>query len=463
MAGKLESTEQSEAAGSSSASAPKAARAAHHHEHLNHPGLLRIGRTPIHFFGVAVAFFAVGVAAMPFVIADVASFFYQMRPLALVHTFTLGWITAAMMGVMYRYVPALTHHPVPYPRMALVQLVLYVIGVAGMIAHFEIGIWLGLWLAAIVVVISVLMFAAEIIPCLWAQVGRGVAETGMFLGVCFLLLAAAIGLTLGLDKTYDFLGGSVLTNLSSHVHFAALGWVTLTICAVSYRMLPAFLLPKIELPAAAIWQLYALTIGIIGLGVTLLTGVAGATLWSTVIAASLLAYIFTIGRLVRTRRMPLDWTSRHALCGIFWLVIAIAMGLALTVTGADGEYGSRIASAYGVMGLLGWISNFIIGMSYQLFPGFVARARTGLGWPAVTIAELSIPRTRPFVFIAYNLGVAMVAGGLLAGSIDLAVGGSVCIAAGGVVYSAVTLWTLSFAYRAAMPSAARTDLRILPS
>lgn len=418
---------------------------------------------PIHFFAVAVAFFAVGVAAMPFVVGDVAVFFYQIKPLALVHTFTLGWITAAMMGVMYRYVPALTHHPIPHPRMAFAQLVLYVIGVLGMIVHFAVGLWLGLWTAAIVVVISILMFAAEIIPCLWSQVGRGVAETGMFLGVCFLVLAAAIGLTLGIDKTYDFLGGSVLTNLASHVHFAALGWVTLTICAVSYRMLPAFLLPKIKLPAAAIWQLYALTIGIVGLGVTLLIRVPGVTFWSVVIAASLLAYIFTIGRLVRTRRMPIDWTSRHAICGIAWLVIAIAMGLALTLTGADGDYGSRIAAAYGVMGLLGWISNFIIGMSYQLFPGFVTRARTSAGWAPVTIAELSIPRPRPFVFLAYNLGVAMVVCGLLAGSIDLAITGSAWIAAGGLVYAAVTLWTLSFAYRATMPPAARTELRILPS
>jgi hypothetical protein len=463
MPGTADTSERPEASAASPGSAPEAAPAADHHAHLNHRDLLRIGRTPIHFFAVAVVFFAVGVGAMPFVIAEVAGFFYQMTPLALVHTFTLGWITAAIMGVMYRYVPALTHHPVPYPRMALAQLALYVIGVSGMIAHFAIGIWLGLWLAAIVVVISVLMFAAEIIPCLWAQVGRGVAETGMFLGVCFLVLAAAIGLTLGLDKTYDFLGGSVLTNLSSHVHFAALGWVTLTICAVSYRMLPAFLLPKLKLPAAAIWQLYGLTIGIVGLGVTLLIGVAGATLWSVVIAASLLAYIFTIAKLMRTRRMPLDWTPRHAICGILWLVMAIAMGIALTFTGAGGEYGSRIASAYGVTGLLGWISNFIIGMSYQLFPGFVARARVGAGWPPVTIAELSIPRSRPFVFIAYNLGVAMVAGGLLAGSIDLAVAGSASIAAGGIVYAAVTLWTLSFAYRSSMPSAAQTDLRILPS
>ncbi len=463
MPGKIGNEGQSEAAGSSPASAPKAAQAAHQHEHTNHPDLFRIGRTPIHFFAVAVAFFAVGVAAMPLVITDVAGFFYQMTPLALVHTFTLGWITATIMGVMYRYVPALTRHPVPYPRMAIAQLVLYVIGVSGMIAHFEIGIWVGLWLSAIMVVTSVLMFAAEIIPCLWAQVGRGIAETGMFLGVCFLVLAAALGLTLGLDKTYSFLGGNVLTNLSSHVHFAALGWVTLTICAVSYRMLPAFLLPTIEIPAAAIRQLYALTIGIVGLGVTLLFGFVGVTIWSGVIAASLLAYIFTIGRLVRTRRMPLNWTSRHAICGVLWLVIAIAMGLALTFTGAQSEYGSRIAAAYGVMGLLGWISNFIIGMSYQLFPGFVVRARTTLGWPAVAIAELSIAQTRPFVFITYNLGVAMIAGGLLAGSIGLAVAGSVFIVAGGVVYSVVALWTLSFAYRRAIPSAARTDLRILPS
>jgi hypothetical protein len=445
MPGTVETSERSQTAGASN------------------PDLLRIGRTPIHFFVLAVAFFAAGVSAMPFVIGDVAVFFYQIKPLALVHTFTLGWITAAMMGVMYRYVPALTHHPLPYPRMALVQFVLYAIGVSGMIVHFAIGLWLGLWTVAIVVVISILMFAAEIMPCLWPQVGRGVAETGMFLGVCFLVLAAAIGLTLGIDKTYNFLGGSVLTNLSSHVHFAALGWVTLTICAVSYRMLPAFLLPEIKLPAAAIRQLYALTIGVIGLGLTLLLGIPGVTLWSIAIGASLLAYIFTVGKLVRTRRMPLDWTSRHALCGIAWLVIAIALGVVLTFTGAGGEYGSRIAAAYGVMGLLGWISNFIIGMSYQLFPGFVTRARTSVGWAPVTIAELSLPRPRPFVFIVYNFGVAMVVGGLLAGSIDLALAGSAGIAAAGIVYAAVTLWTLSFAYRSSMPSSVRKDLRILPS
>ena len=124
--------------------------------------------------------------------------------------------------------------------------------------------------------------------------------------------------------------------------------------------------------------------------------------------------------------------------------------------------GSRIASAYGTMGLLGWISNFIIGMSYQLFPGFVAHARSAAGWRAVTIAELSIKRPRWLVFIAYNAGVAVLVAGFMFPSVALAQAGAVGIALGGLVYSAMTLWTLSFAYRKAVPNAANNPLRVLP-
>jgi hypothetical protein len=423
---------------------------------------LRIGRTPLHFFVVALIFFVGGMIALPFVVPAVAAFFYQPGPLALTHTFTLGWITAAVIGVMYRYVPALTRRAVPYPRLALAQVALYAIGVSGMIAHFTIGIWSGVWLAAIVVVLSIVIFAANMFPCLWPQAGRGVAETGMFLALCFLILAASLGFTLAFDKDYDFLRGDVLTNLGSHVHFAAVGWVTLTICAVSYRMLPAFLLPRATLPPRALWQIYALTIAVLGLGFTLLFRLEGAPLWALLIVASLLAYIVMIARLVRTRRMPFDWTTRHALAGIGWLAIAGMLGVMLSITGAQSDVGNRLAGAYGFAGLLGFISNFIIGMSYKLFPGFVARARAGSGWPAVTNAELSEARPQPIVFATFNGGLAIIVVGLLAGWVRAAVAGGIAIALGGITYAIVTLWTLSYAYRSAIPRAARTELRVLP-
>ena len=424
--------------------------------------LLRIGRTPLHFFVVSVIFFAIGVTALPFVVPSIAQFFYQPLPLALTHTFTLGWITAAVIGVMYRYVPALTRHAVPYPRLALVQVALYAIGVSGIVAHFTIGIWPGIWLAAIVIIVSIAIFAMNMFPCLWPHAGDGVAETGMFLSLCFLILAASLGFTLAFDKSYDFLGGDVLTNLASHVHFAAVGWVTLTICAVSYRMLPAFLLPRVTLPPRALWQLYALAIAVLGLGFTLLFGIGGATFWALAIVASLAAYVLLIARMVRARRMPIDWTTRHALAGLGWLAVAAILGVTLSVTGGQSDLGNRLAGAYGFAGLLGFISNFIIGMSYKLFPGFVARARSGMGWPAVTNAELSDTRPQPYVFAGFNGGLVFAVAGLLGGWLPIVEVGGIAISCGGLAYAATALWTLSYAYRSALPASARTALRILP-
>jgi hypothetical protein len=403
---------------------------------------IRCARIPIDFFVVATLSFACGIAAAPWVVAAVAGYFYQSSVLALVHTFALGWITAAIMGVMYRYVPALTHRTLPYPRLLLPQFALYVIGISGMVSHFALGSWSGIWSAALVVMVSVALFAANIFPLLWPQVGCSVAETGMFLALCFLLIAAMLGFLLAFDKSYGFLGNSVISNLASHAHLATIGWVTLTICSVSYRMVPAMALPGSALPKSAAWQLYGLAGGVIGLAVTLLARVPGLALWSVAIAMALIAYIITIARLVWTHRKPIDWSVRHAIAGIAWLMAAIGTGIALAFIGAETELGARIASSYGVAGILGWFGNFIIGVSYYLFPGFVMRVRGLRGWRAMSPIELSIPQPRSTVFVAFNAGLALVVAGLLVANIAVCVIATAIIGVAGLMYSAATMWTL---------------------
>ncbi|HZO81745.1 MAG TPA: hypothetical protein VFB33_08620 [Candidatus Binataceae bacterium] len=407
---------------------------------------------PVNFFILAVLFFAVGIAAAPLLVPRVvANYFYGPWQLAIVHTFTLGWITASIMGVMYRYAPALVRRPLPFPRLAVAQLVLFFIGASGMVSHFAIGIWLGIWLAALVMLASVVLFAVNLLPLLWPQLGAGVAETGMFAAIWFLLAAATLGLLLAMDKSYGFMGGSLLTNLGAHAALAAAGWVTVAICAVSYRMLPAFILPAVPLPRAAIYQLYALIVGVVGLAATLLAGVRGATVWAVLIALSLLAYLATMARLMRTRRMALDWTARHALAGFVWLGASAAAAVALAGGGASSLEGSRLAAAFGAAGLLGFFSNFIIGMSYHLFAGFVVRARSAAGWVAVRAESLGTARPRLFVFVAFNAGVLALSAGLMAGAATVGTAGAALAALGGLVYAAVTLRTLSFAYRSAAP------------
>jgi hypothetical protein len=249
--------------------------------------------------------------------------------------------------------------------------------------------------------------------------------------------------------------------LGAHVVFAAIGWVTLTMCAASYRFIPAFLLPTVKLPSAALWQIGVLAISVAGLGLTLLFGVGGAVLWAAAVALSLIAYLLVLHRLIHSRRMKIDWGLRHAQTGAAWLVVAIVLGAAVAWRSGWSEDGAHLTGALGAAGLLGWMINFIIGMSYQLFPGFVSRVRSALGWPAVTIAELSVPRMHPFVFVLYNCGTGLVVIAFLVASSDLALWGSILLAGGTSLYACTTIWGLSFAYRKSLPASANSPLRVL--
>src|SRR5574337_767689 len=402
---------------------------------------IRMARLPMHFFISAVALFGLGVSVLPWVVDDLVEFFYQPQILATTHTFTLGWITSAIMGVMYRLVPAITKRPLPFPRLARWQFGLYIFSATGLMAHMLIGAWPPTWMAAAVIVLTVIFFAMNMLYCLGPAFHRSPAETGMCMSIGFLLLAATLGFLLALDKSLGFLPGNVLTNLASHAHLAALGWVSLTICSISYRMAPAFLLSELTVPRVAIWQLYSLAAGVAGLAMSLLGWIAGASVWSAVILLSLRAFVGILQTLMRNRRIPIDWTMRHALAGIVCLLLAVGLGFSLLRVDPDSALGNRVAGAYGVLGLLGWVTNLIIGMSFKLFPGFVVGVRERRGWSTLAITEFSLSRYRPFVFFPLNIGVLTLAVGLIAAQAATAQLGALILALGGLIYVAVMGYT----------------------
>ena len=431
-------------------------------DHAAHATVIASGtiRLPIHFFVLSVFWFVYGSIELPWIAPKAIRLFYQPTVLSLVHVFTLGFITSAIMGVMYRYVPALTHRSIPYPRLAMVQFAAYVIGVAGMVSHFALDQWSGLWWSAAMVLASIILFAIDLIPLLWTGFGNGIAETGMFGAICFLLVAAALGLLMGLEEVHGFLWGNLVASLGGHATFAAIGWMTLTICAAAYRFVPAFILPKKQLPPFALWQIVALAIATLGLGTSILFGLDQTLLWSLLIAGALLAWMIIMITLIRSRRMPIEWSSGHALAGMLWLIVAIVLGQLVAWSGAWSARGSRFAGAMATAAILGWAGNFIIGMSYQLFPGFVARVRTAMRFPLLSIAELSIQWPRPLILFAYNAGVISITSAFIIKAPALgAAGGSLVIVAA-VPYAAITLWTLSYAYRRSVLRTARNGFPI---
>jgi hypothetical protein len=412
-------------------------------------------------FARAVAAFATALVAAPFLLDDLDAFFYQPRVLALTHVLTLGWVSLTIQGVLYRYVPGLTKQRVPHPRLAIVQWATFVAGAAGLVAGFWTHRWPATTAAAAVLVASSVLLCVEMWPMLRRAPRRGVAEVGLFLSTAFLVVAATLGTLLAADKLHPLVHGSVLTNLGAHAHLAALGWVGTTIASLSFRFLPAFLLPTVDLGAAARRLVVALAAAVVVLAVALLARSDVAQGAAAALTTLVVAYAVLVLRLVASRRMPMDWTAWHAIAGAGWVTFGGLAGSVLAWHGAGDQLGARLAAAYGVAGIVGWMSNLIVGVSYKLFPGFVAAARVQRERPPVALAVLGVPGPLPpIVFAALNAGTLLVVLALLAARPVLLQAGGGLLAAAGLVYAAGAGRTLAFTVRD--PRGRPNPLAVLP-
>ncbi len=397
------------------------------------------------FFAPAALWFLAALGAAPLLVSGLLVHFYRARILALTHMITLGWLSMAMMGVLYRYLPALVKRPLPFPRLALLQWATFVVGVLAFVVHLWLGRWSGAAWAGGLLVGSAVLLCANIWPLLRTAPRHGVAEVGVFAASAFLVVAATIGTLLAIGKSPPILPGGTLDNLAGHAHLAGAGWVGITVCALSYRFLPAFLLPEFDPVVVARRLVVLLVAAVAALAWTLFTRSGAATALAIGLAAGVLGHAALVTRVVVSHRLPLDWTTWQAVASTAWCAFAAAGGAATAVVGVDDALGARLAAAYAIAGLLGWFSNLLIGVSYKLFPAFVMAARTELGRAQVPLASLSVPEAvRPVVLALFNAGLVTLVGGLLADLPAALVTGAVLLALGGALYGVCTLRTLAY-------------------
>src|SRR5215813_14779778 len=103
---------------------------------------------PLSYLVVAAAAFVPACAGVPALAGELAGHYYHPRVVALTHTVTLGWITLAIMGASYQLIPIVLGRQVWSQRLARWQFWVLLLATSGMLAHFYIGTWLGLVMAA---------------------------------------------------------------------------------------------------------------------------------------------------------------------------------------------------------------------------------------------------------------------------------------------------------------------------
>lgn len=389
------------------------------------------------YFGCAWLSLALAFVAIAWNPRAAAGFFYHARIAGIVHLVTLGWITLSILGALYVVGPIALRTPLPARRADAVAFASVVIGIIGMVAHFWIEQFSGMAWSGLMVALGMLHVVARAARGVWsAPIPAGV-KLHVVLAFANIAGASTMGVLLAFDKVYLFMPGYVLANVIAHAHLAAIGWASMMVVGVGYRLLPMMLPAEPPAGRTIFASAILLEIGAVGLFITLTLrapSVAGFAAATVAGFAAFAAHVIVMRR--RLRRAPAelpspDYGVRHAWLAFASLGIAIALGLMLALS-APSDLTMRAALAYGVFGLVGFLAQMVAGMQLRLLPllAWYTAAHRAIDLTTVPSPNaLMAPRLARAAWLLWLWGVPALAGGFFLGAIPLLTAGALALEA----------------------------------
>ncbi len=144
------------------------------------------------------------------------------------------------------------------------------------------------------------------------------------------------------------------------------------------------------------------------------------------------------------KALCLDWGLRFVLTATAFLAPAAVLGVAMAT---DRLAGPRVALAYAVITLGGWVSLTIVGMMLKIVPFLVwyrvYSPRAGRE-PVPTLAELSWPRAEGLAYVLLTGGVVLLAATVLVGEVAWIRAAGTMLALGAVAFAAALTRVLGY-------------------
>ena len=323
-------------------------------------------------------FFALGLASFVTLTAWLALnpallFTAERGPQALTfaHVTILGWLLPFVFGAAYQLIPVIAETRLRSRGLAYAHLVMHIIAAPRLFAamlHGDFataGRWGTLIAAGVVLGVANLLVTA-------ARRSRWSPENvGLLFALFWLLTTVGLGVVLAMARVTDLTMFPPDRVLRMHTACGLLGFFLTTLIAVSFKLLPMFLLSPVRTRARA-WAAIALLHG----GLLLLA--PGLLFdWRAVVAvaagaigAGVLCFLAEVGVLVARRLRPLDWPLRSYLIGVLGLAPVTAAGVLGALAGAGVPVWSpaRPAFAVFVLGVFGVFTPAILGMAGKIVP-----------------------------------------------------------------------------------------------
>jgi hypothetical protein len=296
--------------------------------------------------------------------------FEALWVLGLVHSLTLGFIAMTILGVMIQMSSVLWEIPLQAPH-RLISLCWW--GFSSGLATFVYFLWSGrifYWIPAALAALSLMGYIAIFIRTMFAA--KKIDWTGKHLAIssAYLISLAILGVLLAYDRERGVIFPDPQGALIAHIHLALIGWVSLSIIGVSYRLVSMFALSHLESKTPGRLALFLLNVGLLGLvWDSLWNGHRFLPLWASLLSAAYFIYALQMFRIFKERMRKLDPSLSFTILALFGGALWSALGLGLSFGWIKDSVHAR--EAYIASALLGWVTPFILGEIHKIVPFLV--------------------------------------------------------------------------------------------
>jgi hypothetical protein len=355
-------------------------------------------RLPLAFMLMGLTALALGIFWLIASPVLLATYHYGQFIIAATHLFVLGWICSIVMGAMYQLVPVALETKLYSEWLARIQFACHAVGFAGMVWMFKAWNMKQVGHFGSLLALGVILFVYNIARTLlrapkWTVTASAITAAlawlsltvtvGLFVvaGKCladFQEAAPASGLSGNLQQFVKFIGEFMarfnpLSAMHAHAHLGGIGFFTMLIVGVSYKLIPMFTLSEIQNPFRAGLSVGLLNLGIAGSFLTILLQSPWKLAFAAIVIWALALYGIELRAILRARkRRVLDWGLNMFLTAVLGLAPLCVLALVLSWPGLPmTPFTGQLENLYGFLGLVGVISFALIGMLYKIIPFLV--------------------------------------------------------------------------------------------
>lgn len=294
---------------------------------------------------------------------------FQPKFLAMTHIATLGWITMTIFGALFQLIPVVLQVKLFSEILAEIQFWIFSLGVFTLVYSFWFFLVdLPIIIGASLINLAVIIFLINIIITLTRVKEWNITASYLSAALFYLFVTAAAGLLLAINLGHPYIKRNHLDYISYHLIVAIVGWVSMVIMGITFKLVSMFTLTHNFSTISGKWAFGLINSGLIGLLYELhSTNFTVFFISSLLTVIGIFFFLYQVYVIFKNRiRRKLDAALNYTRTAFIFFAVSTIFAFSFLIV--DYSNVMNITLALGYLMFFGFASMLIVGQMYKIIP-----------------------------------------------------------------------------------------------